>query len=480
MQASQNWRTLSISLGMILVLLLAACGASGSHGAHNGSSSTGSASAHNPPDGTLFLVSSGSSTTGGSSATTLTAINPATGANQWQANINSNVDNQMSVTQGVIIVPLTSSQATFAQLAGYDAGTGKQLWQTPALPAQTFIERLVSGTGVVAYVEGTPRNLNLAVLDAKTGKQLWQAAIPTFPAKVPVPPPPGFPRPTYTANITSLLAADGLVLMGFTAGVVSGQQGNNILPFQSGIIAYNAQTGAKVWSASFNTTGREPQDMVANSNEVFFTLSQPFSAQGTPTPSAISDAAINLATGKVQWTVQQPWVIATATDSALFALVAGSSTNQTQTPTHLVAVDPASGTARWTSATFQYYGSVSPGIAFSVRVVGDTVVLPEVNQGSTDIFDATLLAGYDINSGSQLWTIHHVGNIFITGNGSVFAGAVQLQGTLVPGQPPTSANFSVKIEAFDAQSGALQWSVPYKGPLVGTFFFLYSVTGSTS
>jgi PQQ-like domain len=331
-----------------------------------------------------------------------------------------------------------------AVIYAYNASTGSQLWTTEYTTAvvSEFDSLVVSPDGSTLFAAGysqltgrSPRNYFIAAFSSATGTMLWQAG----------------------AGISGIAGSLAVAPNG-SAVFVTGQNGTE---------AYNAGTGATLWTAP---TADGTSIAVAPDGSAVYLASYALGTGGTN--KGYLTTAESATTGATLWTSQYyvrdggstPTSIAADPDgSAVFITGTTPNTATRKTETTTVAYDPATGAQLWIRRIQKSGGT--PRLAVSPD--GSTVFAAGDSGGSTDpiSYGEYFTAAYNAATGAVRWTAHYHGPA--TGAGSVSEGiAASPDGSQVfvtgyswsagaSGQPQFAT------VAYNASTGASLWVARY-------------------
>jgi hypothetical protein len=236
-------------------------------------------------------------------------------------------------------------------------------------------------------------------------------------------------------------------------------------------VAYNAATGAQQWVARYNGRGNGAQSLAVSphGDTVFVTG---YSLQ-TSSDDSYATIAYNAATGAQQWVARYngPGNSSDIANAIVVSPAGGTVyvTGQSYTTSSgddyaTVAYNAATGAQQWVA---RYNG---PGngqdIAYSVVVspAGGTVYVTGASAGYISGDDYATIA-YNAATGAQQWLARYNG----PGNGQDIASSVAVSPTgatvYVTGRSDgTSSSSDYATVAYNAATGAQQWVARYNGP----------------
>jgi eukaryotic-like serine/threonine-protein kinase len=202
----------------------------------------------------------------------LHAFNAQTGAQEWSFNVGTDIYSSPSVANGIVYLTAGSS------LYALDANTGVHLW-TYSVGSNPSTPAVVNGT---VYVVAS----NLYALNATTGALQWSASTGLF-------------IPTYC----SLAVSNGLIYL-----------------YSGDVHAFSAATGAPVWHSTTGNTPATPASSPVVANGVVYTGS-----------GASAFYAYDAQTGAQLWTYSTPGASADVTPvvaNGMLYMVAGANPPQ--------------------------------------------------------------------------------------------------------------------------------------------------------
>lgn len=310
-----------------------------------------------------------------------------------QSGKTSNLSSQLIGGSGNAILPPGSSTVFVGNFQGnmyaLDGATGSQKWMTKVGSGNPIISSPTVGFGqVYAAISDTLFSFN-----ATTGSIVWTQG------------------PPLADTISSPMIYKSVLLAG----------GHSTTNHPSaGLIAFQANTGSKLWSA---LAGLE----VMSSPTVAEVGGQTLAVVGTSCSfngNVGNLHAVNLSNGKVAWSV----MLETQAINSSPAIVNGIV--YVGTASNLQALDAATGQVIWAA----YTG-------------GSNFSSPTVDQGIVYIGGQNKLYAFDAGNGSLIW-VSKTGN-YINSSPIVFKGNVYIG--------------SDKLYAFDALTGVEQWTATTNG-----------------
>ncbi|HYT30105.1 MAG TPA: PQQ-binding-like beta-propeller repeat protein [Actinomycetota bacterium] len=339
----------------------------------------------------------------------------------------------------------------------YDAGSGSAIW-TRYGPAFDSLGRAiaVSPDGSKVFVSGqrevAPFDYRYSTLafDAGTGRLLWNR-LHNGPGK------------GADVALAVGVSPDG------TRVFVTGQSKGAYSGLDYTTVAYDADTGAGLWSARYDGPGRGTD--VARSlavsrdgSEVFVTGWSTGASSGLDYATVAYDAA----TGAALWVQRlsgpgqfddRALSVAVAPDGSSVVVTGSSYLTASGQDAVTVAYDAATGNARWV----RRYNGPASGIDLtdSVTIGPDgtkAFVTGYTFSGfrSGTAYDWVTLA-YDMATGTPLWLRRYAG----PSSERAYAVAVSPDGTRVF---VTGSTTSAATVAYDATTGSLLWARSYHGP----------------
>lgn len=355
----------------------------------------------------------------------------------------------------------TAHHTTHGLLVAYNSTTGALLWQSTETDDGSYYSITVSPDSSTVYVTGeghpagttTPLALTVAY-DASTGAILWTQAV----GKV--------GRGAQGNSIT--VAPDG------SAVYVTGHQ-TCVKPAANCYltVAYNATTGASLWTEEVSNDGDAQSIAVAPDGSAVYVTGG--ASPNGRAHSEYSTVAYNAATGATIWTADYaPAVNAYATSvavsgSTVFVTGYALPTESTRSE-RTVAYAASSGTQTWEQPL-----SVNPlGLSGSLAVSPDgaTVYLSaDIGMGPNNGSYATV--AYGAATGTQLWKAIYTGHggtpsglavspdgstVYVTGNGA------SAPSTGHPSEPQYTTL------AYNAATGAEVWVRHFGDAAAGSSF----------
>lgn len=323
------------------------------------------------PDGSTVFVAGFSGTVRAHFSTV--AYNAATGAQRWAvpfygrgytqayAMAVSPDGSKLFVTGSTTPVQGGSARAV---TVAYDADTGARLWTQQAFPVSSTFNVgtavAVSPDGATVFVGGTAgRHLAVVAYDATTGALRWLAHY----------------QPAGAANGNESVAVSPDGSMVFLTGPFRGSSG----PIKSATIAYDAGTGAQLWSRRYRGPGTfnvpEAVTVSPDGSRLFVTGGSSESLTGVVDFATVAYATAN---GAVLWSRSyRPPATSEAGPGGAFAagvspdgrlvFVAGSSPGSRPKSSNYttIAYDTATGHTSWLA---RYRGRQDFGVASSLAV----------------------------------------------------------------------------------------------------------------
>ena len=344
----------------------------------------------------------------------------------------------------------------------YNVSTGAQLWLAtftstvngaPVNYEDVANAVAVSPDGTKVYVTGKSRGAFVTIAyNASTGAQLWARS--------------------YAANgpATAItVSPDGSTV--FITGDGTNTTGGK--PFDYATVAYNALTGAQLWSATFNGTANLNEyaraiTVTPDGSQVIMTgYSETVYDQGVvPSDSEYVTIAYQAATGAQQWvnhfdpgpSLDQASSMAMSPDGS-FVAVTGTTGgfNTTKPQSGTVAYDTVTGAQRWVA---QYSNPQSTSdTAAGVAVAPDATkvyVTGTTSSSSNSDYDTV---AFTADTGTPVWASTYDGPPHSFDNGAALAVSgdgtkVVVTGTSYGG---VSTSYDYATVAYDTTTGAQQW-----------------------
>jgi hypothetical protein len=298
--------------------------------------------------------------------------------------------------------------------------------------------------------------------DATTGAQLWTA---------------DYNDPYSLNDYATSLAVSPSGGTVYVTGASGGETGG-VVSYDYATIAYNATTGAQLWTAGYSGPGNG--DDIANlvtispSGKKLFVTG--YSA-GATSGDDYATVAYNASTGTQLWVKRyngpgngDDYAFALAVSPAGGALyVTGSSSSEGEGPGYAtIAYNPSTGAQLWVA---RYNGPATLDDSARSIVVspnGGTVYITGASVGKASNYDYATIA-YKATTGAALWTKRYNG----PGNSDDRATSVALSpsgGTVyVTGKSAgTATGYDYATVAYNTATGARLWLARYNGPGFGT------------
>ena len=288
-----------------------------------------------------------------------------------------------------------TARITHGETVAYDTATGAQIWQTEdtAGVVSGFASIAVSPDGSTVFVTGfgnpvsrTNRQLVTVAYNAATGAVLWTQAMGS-----------------HAAGGSVRVSPDGSTV--FVAG--SGLCGK---PVNSCYVtaAYDAATGAALWTQELANIGSGGSLAVSPDGSAVYVTGTVLSRAGSP-HTLFSTVAYNAATGAMLWTATDnapvgpigPTIAVSPTGSAVF--VAGSTVTNAAGTTEsyrTIAYSAATGAQLWV----QSFPSKKNGLPYALAVSPDgskVFVTGGVSTMTSNSDYGTVT--YNATTGAQLW-----------------------------------------------------------------------------
>jgi outer membrane protein assembly factor BamB len=329
-----------------------------------------------------------------------------------------------------------ASAATGAPAAAQQAatGTGGALqWTAHYSGAVSGVAMAASPDGSVIFavgantpLSGTEQVTATVAYNAATGALLWQAK--------------------YKPGALGRSTPEGIAVSpdGSTVFITGATQPNAHTPGSALTVAYNASTGATLWTATSASLGNGNTIAVSPDGSMVFIVG------GTGSSTSPTTMALSAATGATLWTagagsgLPGQSLVLSPDGSTVFAV----STTSGSSPAMVTAYDATTGAQTWAhsfASGSPYRLAVSPGGSM-VFVAGDGATAGHV--------ETYVTAGYDAATGAQVWTRTYKNP---AGNSSLQALAVNGSMVFVTGDtgPATSSEYGTV--AYDAATGATAW-----------------------
>jgi hypothetical protein len=354
------------------------------------------------PDGSTVYVTGLTSESGLTPMNTYdtVAYNAATGARLWIARFNGMNAHHPNDNPAITVSQDGSKVIVFGHfrepgevgrylILAYDAATGKQLWVSlpggGISPAHAVV---VSPDSTTVFVTGVNSHAyDTIAVNASTGAKLWESFFQ----------PIQFARPAVRSLAVS---PDGSTV--FVAGTL-------------GTIAYNAGTGARLWVERYKMRwGRVPAQVAVSPDG-----STVYVAGSSNLPSSQPEhfltVAYNAATGAQVWSASNKSTatsgatsLALSPDGATVYVTGVTAPATAQTQYLTIAYDAATGTARWVRRIASVGGGfLSP--AFAAAAPGGSAVYVA---GSSDAANGQFgyqTVAYDPATGARLWVARYQG-----------------------------------------------------------------------
>lgn len=368
------------------------------------------------PDGSRLFVTGTTSTPRGLAWSFLTiAYDTATGKERWAVPVrNGRVDVALAAgvsPDGSRVVVAGFSDVTFPVrdmlTVAHDAANGLPLWEArydgPAHGADGVIDLAPAPSGAAVYVtgasEGASNDWATVAYDAGTGVERWVARFGGS----------GYDVPGGLA-----------VSPGGSRVFVAGRRDATIFSADYATLAYDAATGAEVWTAAYDAGG--------------------------------SDAAQSLGIAP--------------DGSALFVTGRSNAFDGRDADVATVAYDPATGAERWVRRAGGSFSDEGRALA----VTGNRVVAGAESWGGDSLLDH-LLQSFGLD-GSPGWNARY------DGPGSYGFDAASLTGLSPGGETLYVAGVShedwgrIRVLAYETASGRIRWDAASRGPAAGDPFYI--------
>jgi hypothetical protein len=243
-------------------------------------------------------------------------------------------------------------------------------------------------------------------------------------------------------------------------------------------VAYDATTGARLWSASYNDPGSSDTTAAVvvspSGGTVYVTGTSLQAVTGDLAHDAAATVAYDAATGAQLWAARYSGAAnrggvadsVAVSPSGPTVFVTGFAPNKAGSENNFatIAYDAAAGTRLWVT---RYVGTATTnGVADSVAVSpsGATVFVTGDSQAGSS--GAYVTVGYDPATGAQLWAARYTGH----GSRGAIALAVSPSGNTVYVTGAifrAGSDFDAATVAYNAATGAQLWAARYDGPANG-------------
>ena len=352
------------------------------------------------PDGSQVFATGTSAGAGGTTDFVTVAYNTATGAKQWIRSYSANgrpmqaksIAVSPDGTKVIVVGQKTGRVRTELQAVAYDAATGTELWHT--LFDQS---RHASGAAVTVSPDGA---------------RVWMAA--TFGN--------GFSRavPLGYDSATGVFASKGMVTgLETPAAIAVSPDSSMVLLAGSGpgadVVAYNAATGARLWSqklCGFSMCSGIDVKVSPDGSTVYVTGEVPW---GGP-PGSYGTEAISAATGRKLWRQRYeqgfstPASLAVSPDGSMI-FVTGTTGTKTVTPMsdYTTVAYHSTGIQAWVA---HYTGPAKDSTAAKVAVSpdGSTVYVTGTSgarPANGVAYTRIVTIAYSAATGSPLWRANY-------------------------------------------------------------------------
>jgi DNA-binding beta-propeller fold protein YncE len=371
------------------------------------------------------------------------------------------------LTAGVVLGLILPALASAAALAGTSApaAAGAQLWVSqyngPANSYDGAVAEAVSPTDGTVFVTGPSDAANgdadyaTAAYDPASGDQLWVARYDG--------PGDGFDTPTAIA-----VSPDGgtVFVTGYSAGT-------DALDYAT--IAYNATTGAELWIQRYAGARQGPSEakalVVSHDGSTVYVTGYGASAKSV---NAYVTLAYNAATGARLWSSRyngssnnQARSMAISPNDKTIYVSGRSGSSAFNYDDATVAYNAVTGAQLWVTRFASPYNSKASGSEYVNDITagpgGKTVYITGGSAGQTSRTDFTTIA-YKASTGAQLWISRYNGPGNFTDFG--FALAVTPNGSTVVATGSswgTGTNYDYATIAYNASTGATRWIKRYSG-----------------
>lgn len=339
----------------------------------------------------------------------------------------------------------------------YDGATGHRLWAARyrgplgggTLAAAIAISpggSTVFVTGQVQDAGGGPSAYVTAAYDAATGTQLWAQTFQTAT--------PSGDSPDRATAIA--VSPDGATV--FVTG--EDEVGSAASGYSYGTVAYNAVTGAQLWTATYGAQAAATGIAVSpDGSTVFVTGSM--RPSGSDSSTDFATVAYDAAAGTQLWArlYQGPAGTSGAYATGIAAaphgsavLVTGGTSSGTSNGYATVSYDGATGQTRWTRI-YQQPGSAGGTSATAVVLnPAGTKVIVTGRDASPSAHGTYATVAYRAATGTRLWTRRDASRGFLTSP----AEAMSPDGAMVY-LTYSYNDASYAVEAVNAATGARRW-----------------------
>ena len=351
----------------------------------------------------------------------------------------------------------TSGRVDYATVT-YKAATGAQLWveryDGPAHGADAATSVAVSPDGATVFVTGTSESgatgadYATVAYNAATGAQLWVG------------------RYNGPANQNEGALSIAVDPRGGTVFVTGTSEGSAALTNDYATVAYDAATGAQIWAERYNGPANK------NDNASFMAVSpdgaavfMTGSSTGTTSGFDYATVAYNAATGAQLWVERYNGLVSRGDEARSVAVspdgaavfVTGYSDGDKSGPDYATVVyDASTGTQRWVKR----YDSGGPRLDFAQSVAVSS------NGATVFVSGSSATVAYKAVTGAQLWRSRS--SPFGGGAGSTPPPTVAVSPNgakvFVTGTSSGAPSDYVTV-AYNAVTGAPQWTRRYNGPL---------------
>lgn len=358
--------------------------------------------------------------------------------------------------------PGSGTDSDYAAVA-YDAATGVQSWAAryngPANGWDGATALAVSPDGTRVYVTGsstgvgTGGDYTTVAYDAATGTQLWVARYDG-------------PASGYDGAGALAVSSDGKRLF------VGGRSASVMLDDYA-TIAYDAETGAQLWSARYNGPGNDWDQIFAlgvspDGLRVYVTGGSWGGAVGTDVATIAYDAT----TGAQSWIIRydgpghatdQGYALTVSPDGARLYIVGWSAGASSKDDYLTIAYDAATGAQAWLDRYDGPAGLWDEATSVAVNRDGSRLYITGGSFGLASAYDYATIA-YDAATGTQGWVARYDGpghawdeahSIVVTPDGS----RVFLTGQSIG----AGTGWDFATVGYDTATGAQAWGARYDG-----------------
>ena len=350
----------------------------------------------------------------------------------------------------------------------YSAQSGSSLWTRrydgPTSSDDVARAIAVSPDGRRVFVtgysggNGTGPDYATVAYDAQSGASVWTRRY-------------NGPASSTDVGTAIVVSADG------TTVFVTGYSTSKTTYTDYATVAYDAQSGASVWTRRYDGPGHSHDTAAAiavrpDGTQVFVTG---YSWGGAATGHDYATVAYDAVSGASVWTRRYngPFdgqdvatAIAVSPDNTMVFVTGESVGNGTHADYATLAYNAQSGASVWTRRYNGPGGGNDHANAMQVSPNSSTVFVTGYSYGSSSTSNDYATVAYDAHSGASVWTRRYNG----PGSSGDWANAIGVSpdGTkvFVTGESTgtaTSSDFATV--AYDAQTGGSLWTRRYDGPL---------------